>query len=542
MDNILAYLHEFHFIRPWWLLGLLMVAALYLLSRRNRGHSSIDDLVDAHLQAVVVDTPKQQGPRTAGQLLLLLGGLLSIALAGPSWQRLPQPLFQLQQGRVLVLSLSTSMDERDLKPSRLKRAKFKLVDLLASAPGVLNGLVGFAGEAFVVAPLSDDQDTIINLLQALDTQTLPVQGVRAERGLQKAAQLLQQVNLDVGEVILVADQVSPLAVNEAAKLLRSGVSVSVLEVATAQASQQRTLFKSIAKAGGGIYTRLHADDKDIARLNKPLTTLLSRANAKTMQSQRSADQWRDVGPYLLIPILLLSSLLFRKGWLVNTLSFGLPLLVLASLPIPVRAFELQNLWQRASQMQWQAGQAYHQQDYTTALEGFEKDASANGYYNQANALAKMQEFEQAIAAYDEALKLQADFEDAQYNRELVKAALEQAQDQANLAADEQAQQNAEDKQKQNEEGDGQNKQDQGNASNSRVNENNKDAQSYTGDPGGQAGESSQNRRGVDSLTEQGEDEQALQMMLRQVPDDPGALLRRKFARQYADQQALRPAQ
>ena len=105
----------------------------------------------------------------------------------------------------------------------------------------------------MVAPLSDDQDTISNLMQSLDTATLPVQGIRAERGLQKAADLLDQVNIDSGEIILVADLASPLAVSAAANLRLQGVRISVLEVAPLDAPGQRDLFESIARAGGGVY-------------------------------------------------------------------------------------------------------------------------------------------------------------------------------------------------------------------------------------------------------------------------------------------------
>ena len=539
MASLLANISEFHFIRPWWLLGVLLPVLFWHLRRKKRSHSAIDDLVDTHLQSVVVDLPEQQASNNAGHLLMFIIGLLSVALAGPSWERLPQPLHQLQQGRVLVLSLSESMNNRDMQPSRLKRAKFKLADLLSSAPGVLTGLVAFAGEAFVVAPLSDDQDTISNLLQSLDTTILPVQGIRAERGLQKAADLLDQVNIDSGEIILVADLASPLAVSVAANLRLQGVRISVLEVAPLDAPGQRDLFENIARAGGGVYARLSANDKDITRLNKPLQTWLSRAGTKTKISQRSADQWRDTGPYILIPILLLSSLLFRRGWIVFALPYALPLglALIVAWPYPSSAFELDTLWRRNDQTQWQAAKAYREQNYHAAMQGFKRDKTAEGYFNQANTLAQIGQLEEAISAYDKALGLKPNFEDAVYNREIVKAALNKTREEESLRSSSGKNQQSpsgegEENGDANQTADEESAEDESNR-NSQASEGQDDKQ-LSGSSGGQA------EQGMQMSLD--EDEQSLQMMLRQVPDDPGALLRRKFARQYSDQLSRRQSQ
>ncbi|MCK4508780.1 MAG: hypothetical protein KAU27_09570, partial [Desulfuromonadales bacterium] len=59
--------------------------------------------------------------------LILLALLLTvIALAGPTWERLPQPLFRQHSALVILLDLSASMNSADLKPSRLVRAQLKI--------------------------------------------------------------------------------------------------------------------------------------------------------------------------------------------------------------------------------------------------------------------------------------------------------------------------------------------------------------------------------------------------------------------------------
>ena len=556
MDGLNNLLGEFHFIRPWWLLGLAVLAGITFLLQKHVPRNSIDDLVDPHLQAVVVDFPEQQRWTITRYLPVCLSGLLIFALAGPTWERLPQPLYQLQQGRVVVLSLAKSMDRTDIQPARLQRAQFEIEDLLTSMPGVLTGLVVFAGEAFVVAPLSDDQDTISNLLQSLDSDTLPVQGNRADRGLEKARELLSQVSIDSGEIILVTDQASPLAVSTARELSNNAMRVSVLEIAPRSDRSQSALLESIALSGRGVYVRLSPGDLDIEQLNAPLRKWLIQAQSETSESQRRADQWRDMGPWLLLPIILLASLMFRQGWLLNFTPVAM-WMGLLSAPQPANAFDWQSLWQRHDQQQWTAAQAYRKNDMPAALNGFARDKTATGAYNRGNALANSGQLEAALEAYDEALELEADFEDAKYNRSIVEAALAQQQNQQSQPGQNQEMSEQKDAsgEKQDEESEQQDQQKQGDKpldQKTRQGSGQPDKPEEAGpaekeieaEQPQEQGKQAQHRppenpapedKQAAMLEESGpvnEDAQALELLLRQVPDDPGALLRRKFKHQY----------
>ena len=572
MDSLISLLSEFHFIRPLWLLGLPVLFAVGFVVRRRTPVSAVDDLIDAHLRSVVLDDPGQANTTTGHILPGLLFGLLILALAGPTWERLPQALYQLQQGRVVVISLAKSMDQADTQPSRLQRAKFKVEDLLASMPGVLTGLIGFAGEAFVITPLSDDHDTISNLLKSLDSNTLPVQGIRADRGLEIARELLDQVQIDAGEIVLVTDRASPLAVSKARSLSKDGISVSVLEIAPKNDRSQSALLESIARSGGGNYVRLTPGDEDINHLNRPLKTWLSQTQSASSQTRRMADQWRDVGPWLLLPVLLLSSLMFRKG-LLSIVSIIL-LTGLMSAPRPALAFSWDSLWQRKDQQQRKATEAYRNDDMATALEGFAKDDTAIGAYNRGNALANSEQLQGALEAYEEALSIQPKFDDARYNHQLVKAALEQQkqQEQQNKQASDQPEpQNSEQDAQQeppdeNEQGEDQGQDQPDSDQKDQQPESPEDTQSDSqsdsegemkpdeqNDKPSEAEETGQSTQETESETDQeiaeesspdaveadgpmDENTQALELLLRQVPDDPGALLRRKFKYQYQQQQ------
>ncbi len=580
MDSLIQLLSDFHFIRPAWLLGLLVLLGVGIRLRKHPPRNTLDDLIDDHLQSVVLDDPGETQTTTARALPGLICILLLLALAGPTWERLPQPLYQLQQGRVIVLSLAKSMDRNDMQPSRLDRAKFKVEDLLNSMPGVLTGLVGFAGEAFTVTPLSDDQDTISNLLQSLDSDTLPVQGIQAERGLEKARALLTQVQIDAAEIILVTDRASPLAVSVARDLSNESMHVSVLEIAPENDHSQSALLKSIAQSGRGRYTRITPDDSDIRQLNGPIKTWLAQSHSDSSETLRKVDQWQDLGPWLLIPALVLSSLVFRKG-LLSLLLIG-TLSGVLGVPKPALAFDWQSLWERKDQQQRKAVEAYHNNDMHTALEGFMHDKTATGAYNRGNALANSQQLEAALEAYDEALRLQTDFEDARYNHQVVAAALKQQQQQQKEQQDKQSsepkqQQDSEPKQDESQQQDSEPKQDENQQQGDKQTEEGQSEQESPGQQDSQQTESDdaqnsprpgserdqqtteQNEQNSDAQQQSAsgqdqdkstrtsaelnddsgpmdEDAQALELMLRQVPDDPGALLRRKFKYQYEQQQ------
>src|SRR5690606_38589553 len=145
----------------------------------------------------------------------------------------------------------------------------------------------------------------------------------------------------------------------------------------------------------------------------------------------------------LLPLALLA---FRRG-----LFFCLPLVFVASslTSPPVQAGWWDDLWQRRDQQAWDAlraddpnraaalakdpslsGEAWYRSGgFSNALSAWLNRDSADAHYNRGNALAQMGELDAAIQAYDRALELQPDMEDAAFNRELLQQMKEQQQQQ-----------------------------------------------------------------------------------------------------------------
>ena len=420
----------------------------------------------------------------------LTGFIAILALAGPAWERLPTPVFRNLSAMVIVLDLSWAMEANDVKPNRLERARFKIDDLLKARKDGQTALLAYAGDAFVVTPLTDDAATIAAQLTALSPHIMPVQGTRMDLGLAAAGRLLQQAGQKTGDVlVLTAGEDVASATAASSRLKSQGYRVSLIGVGSREGAPiplaeggflkneegkmrlSRLDIKALwdlAQAGGGVYRTLDAGSADTDAV---LEFVDRRAEADQPSGQDvHVDQWRDGGIWLLPLLIPLAALGFRRGWL------GLLLLaVLAPVPPPVEALEWADLWKTPDQQAqqalqsgdaksaaerfvdpgWKAAAEYKAGQYDEAAKRLEAIDTPLAQYNRGNALAQQGQLEAALQAYDRALQLNPGHEDAQYNRKLVEDALKkqqeqpQKQDQSESSKDgEQGQQSKQDQQKQ----------------------------------------------------------------------------------------------
>jgi Ca-activated chloride channel family protein len=463
-------LHDFHFLTPEWFLALLPLALiLWGAGRQRAGGDAWQRVVDPGLLPFLLQEGGG-GRRRLPLVLVALGWTLAVlALANPTWQRLPTPAFRTDAARVLVLDLSASMEAADLKPSRLARARYKVADILRASGDGQVGLVAFAGDAFVVAPLSDDAETLLAMLDALSPQIMPVRGSRPDLGLTKAGELLAAVGARDGEVILVTDDPGDdRALTAAGSLANQGHRISVLGVGTSEGAPvpgakdadgkpvisrlAEPGLEALARAGGGDYATLTPDGADLARI---LHTQVGRIDPRRSAEGTQPERWQGLGPLICLALLPLGAVAFRRGWLLGPL-LGLTLSQGLLVPGSAEALTWNDLWQRPDQQAAaalnqgeperalglgptpdQRGTAsYRLKDYPSAAEAFGAVDTADGAYNRGNALAQAGRLEEALGAYDQALARAPGMEDALYNRAKVEELLrqqkqqEQKQDQA----------------------------------------------------------------------------------------------------------------
>ncbi|MDP2098372.1 MAG: VWA domain-containing protein [Methylobacter sp.] len=576
-------LADFHFIRPYWLLAVLPYVVILALMLRNKlAQGNWSAVCDAELLPYLLqDKPVKQSRWliTTGAIAALL---VIIALAGPTWERLPSPVFRNASALVIVLDLSRSMDAADIKPSRLMMARYKIADILKQRKDGQTALLVYAGDAFTVTPLTDDTETIASQLSALNTDIMPSQGSNAVLALDKAVELFKQAGLQRGHILLVTDEVDADKTLTAVKALDT-YSLSILGVGSDDGApialpeggflkdQQGTIviaklnsydLKRLAQVGRGVYQTITANDTDIQQL---LAIINEPAQQQGKQNDNLLlDQWADKGVWLLLSVLPLAALMFRKG----LLCFAL----LVMLPLPKNSYALgwQDLWQTKDQ---QAQQAYKQQDfakaaelfgqadwkaaahykageYDKALETLKSSKSASSAYNQGNALAQAGQLEQAIKAYEQALTINPDNSDAKHNKDVVEKALEKQQQQKK---DEQ-QQSKDDSQQNNEGEQGEKPEQQEQDKNEDKPEQkpeqkpSEQAPSEQNQPQDKTEEKQPEAEQQPAQAEQSnnadkepvpkspelstEQQQANEQWLKRIPDDPAGLLKRKFKYQY----------
>ena len=590
MTDGLATLGEFHFLRPWWFLGLipaLLVLSLYQWRRRSAGNW--EQIINPALLPFLM---QGEGKTTgkSGWLLAALGltwALCCISLAGPTWQQLPQPVLKQDSAAILVFDLSPSMLAEDIPPSRLVRARFKLIDMLNSRREGFTALVVYGGEAHTVSPLTEDNNTIISLVPILHPSLLPEYGSNTEDAVAMAIDLATNGGYEQADIILISDGVSSAAFGTIQSMIAQAgkYRLSILGVGTAEGAPiplgnggfvkdrsgsilipklDSASLQRLASSNGGIYREISADDSDIEDLLKITEQIFGDTSREV---DRSFDLWDDQGFWLvilLIPGLLLS---FRKG------SVALILIApLLSLSEPTSASIWQDLWQNPDQQgqqaleageaakaqslfedsQWRGSAAYRAGDFESAIGEFIQQDSADGHYNRGNALAKSGDLDGAIEAYDRALQLEPEMEDAQANRDLIEK-LKQQQDQQQ-SSDQNNQQNQDQQQSKSDQSQDQSQEPQQSGDQEpqqsgdqepqqtedqepQQSEDQEPQQSENQEPQQEQEQAQEQPANAEPSEEEQQNQQEIEQMLRQVPDDPGGLLREKF-RYQSRQRAL----
>ncbi|MCD9026998.1 VWA domain-containing protein [Luteimonas sp. BDR2-5] len=435
-----------HFLRPQWLWLLLALPLLvWAWQARRRADNAWRDSVDPHLLPHLVETGPGRRGIAALSALLLGGALVVLALAGPAWRQAAQPLQGANVPLVLALDLSSSIEAGDLPPSRLLQVRAKLAALLAQRSGGQVAMLAYADDAFTVAPLTDDVRNVALYLDALSPTVMPVDGSRGDRAIAQATRLLRQAGASSGQILLVSDHADGDAVQEAASARRAGYTVSALGVGTPAgaphpagdglARLDAASLQALARAGGGRYHAMTADPADLRALD--VLDPQAGGNASPATSESGARSWRDEGYWLLLPLLALGLLAFRRGAVVAVLvlAAGLslqPAHAQASRPTPAPDTMAADdaprgtLWRRADQAAHrqleQGNAAYRGGRYDEAVQRWRGVPGADAAYNRGNALAKAGRYDEAIRAYDEALSLQPGMEDAIANRQAVEAA------------------------------------------------------------------------------------------------------------------------
>lgn len=455
---------DFHFLRPWWLLGLVAAAALVLLvSRRNDARAGLRDLIAPHLLDHLLIDPQGSKRWRPVHFVALVMALGAIAAAGPTWRRQQPPFVEDKAPLALVIDLSQTMDAIDITPSRLERAKLKVQDILKLRPGARTAVFAYAGSAHMVLPLTDDAELVKTYVNALQTRIMPVPGKDTTKALQAAEAGLAREAVP-GTLLFLTDGVEPAAIN-AFRRHGGNDEIMVLGIGTAEGGPVKTgEGQFLTDAGGRVLAKLDVeglhrlgreagvrvatvtlDDSDVRWITQRIRTHLQARLAE------GKTEWLDAGWWLTIPIALLAALWFRRGWSVQWAGAALlAVAVAASGRAEAAGFDFAGMWLTPDQQgriafdkgdyaraaahfadpMWRGVALYRAGKFGEAVDAFAQVRTAESYYNQGNALAHFDKLEEAVASFKEALKLRPGWPEAEDNLALVEKLIAERENEA----------------------------------------------------------------------------------------------------------------
>lgn len=446
-----------HWLRPDWLLIVpLLCWLLWKLWHRQKRVGRWQMILPAAFHRVLLSGGNGRNSKLPWIALGLAWLLALLALLGPGWQRVEHSTQKPADPLVVMLELTPEMLATDKSPNRLEQARRKLYDLLQSRSDAQTAVIVYAGSAHTLVPLSDDLATSHNLLDALKPSLMPQPGHRADLAVVKALKLLDQGALGQGRLLLITSSLSEeerFGIRQALdghtpQLLMLGVGSREGAPVVDESGQflkddqgailmprlDSQSLRAFALDVGGRYRQARLDDNDLRGLGLLDGPQHLREDGQTLH----LDTWADQGYWLLLPLLLLAACAGRRGWL-----FCLPLLLMV--PQPGYAMSFTDLWLRPDQQgqrlleknrplqavehfkdpQWQGLALYQAGDYAGAALRFAELNSASAHYNRGNALAMDGALEAAIDAYEQALELQPDLQAAEHNKAVIERLLEQ---------------------------------------------------------------------------------------------------------------------
>ncbi len=491
----LDFLNQFHFLRPEWFIALIPLMLLVILIRKTTAkQSGWQSVIPSHLYQYMVIGKTELGAKPPMWMLAFVWIIGVTALAGPTWERLPQPVYQLKMGHVIVIDMSLSMRATDMTPDRLTRAKYKAIDLVNAIGEGEMGLVAYAGDAFVISPLTEDAGNITTLLPSLSPEIMPVPGSDPLLGIESAAELLTNAGYNSGMIYWITDGMELEQQQELQEYVASiPFTVNALTVGTSEGAPIRQqsgellkdftgsivipklnegAVKGVVKTSGGRFESFTSNDADIKAL--AAVSLLDKTDSEEgeEESNLQGDQWKEVGPYLLLLLLPFAAFAFKRGLVFIVLIGVLSPSFVQNAHALQSSQDLQNVaaqtssapasssgpnplswWQKPfmndnqealnsyqrgkykdavnqfDDETWKASSLYKSGDYEGALNAYQNIPGPNSAYNQGNALAKLGKLEEAIKKYDQALREAPDFEDARTNKKIIEDLLKQQQQQ-----------------------------------------------------------------------------------------------------------------
>jgi len=314
----LSQLSHFHFLRPWWLLSAI---PMFLFFRLMTTSNDLLDQWRGYMSEQMIEhlaIRRQKARKITPKKLFGLFSIIAIlVMAGPSWQQQHSPFLEDESVLIIALDVSESMNSDDIQPSRLLRAKQKIIELLEQRGDAKTALIAYAGSAHIVMPITQDSRMIRHFLDALGSDLLPLNTRISQSVLPQAQRLLKNVN-SPSTLLLLTDGASNTAISAYQQFFdQQDHQLLVWAIRENQESgasspegidnNQLNQLSSLASAGNGDMITFSHNADDVTTVKRLIKNKLYSAND-------SALPWYDAGYPLLFILAALQAMWFRRGW------------------------------------------------------------------------------------------------------------------------------------------------------------------------------------------------------------------------------------
>lgn len=437
------------FLRPWFLLLILLIPVFYYFHKNNHTQNPWKKIINPEfLPFLLVNHHKLSNKKNIFVWLSILWTLLVIALAGPAFKKMPVIADKNPQGTVLIVDLN------HLNKTTIPQLKIKLSETVKLLKEERIGLVLYDEKGYVALPMTEDSQIIQELIPVLNPSVLPTNGDNPTEGFKTAIELLKNNKLDNARILFFTGG-TPNLKGIIPLIQKNNYSVGTLGLGTSEKTpilgrdgnfkrdtNGQIILTNVNKnelSKLGPFEIWRPDNNDIISLIKQTTSVDNKSLfGADVSSFLSVDTYKDLGVYILVCLMPFIAIIYRKGFII----FLICLFVSTS--------GYASPWLREDQILYntnkKAVEAYQNKDYLSALAGFQNDSSATGLYNQANATAHMGKYQEAIDLYAQALKLNPEHKEAAFNKAYLEQLMKNKQENASQKSDQNDNQSKENKQ------------------------------------------------------------------------------------------------
>ncbi|MBT7854524.1 MAG: VWA domain-containing protein [Opitutae bacterium] len=418
----------------WLFVLALLVPSLvlfYFFSER-RAWKKLSQFAGSSILQQLTDSYSPILRNTKSFLIVLVVVLACLALARPQLGHTYREEKRRGIDFIIALDVSRSMLAEDIKPNRLQRAKFAILDLLDRTEGDRVALLAFAGSAFLQCPLTLDYDAFRQTLDSVDTGLLATQGTDIAGAILEAqGSFAEDDHQKVLVMISDGEDLEAEGILQARKAGEAGITIYTVGVGSpdgelipftsaggvkdwlrdpqgelVRTKLDETALRQIAVATDGAYVPLGASGQGLNYVYEHGLSLVPEeereAHLRKLPTERYQWPLALAVLFLLVEMLLGTRRVARSGFAVTgtRLATVATLGLLSLTPVAVDAFTFGG-----------GKSLYKQGKFEDARELFQKNVqkvpeSAVNHYNLGATQFRIGEFEPAVESLSKALELE----------------------------------------------------------------------------------------------------------------------------------------